>query len=140
MLESFNNEDLSVRDSPYCMNPDVFAHIHYNSKTDIWALGVCVYEMVALKLPSDVPDIQQLGLNIFHDKLPPLPNGYSRALIEMLKWMMCRETERRPSALELLQNVLFKNHSASKVIHRIAKCRFNVSNSEILLYAIVFIF
>lgn len=38
-------------------------------QTDIWALGVCVYEMVALKLPSDVPDIQQLGLNIFHDKV-----------------------------------------------------------------------
>nr|XP_034312223.1 serine/threonine-protein kinase Nek6-like isoform X1 [Crassostrea gigas] len=114
VLESFNNQDLSVRDNPYYMNPDAFAYIHYNSKTDIWALGVCVYEMVALKLPSDVPDIQQLGLNIFHAKLPPLPNGYSRALIEMLKWMMCRETERRPSALELLQNVLFKNHSASK--------------------------
>nr|XP_034312225.1 serine/threonine-protein kinase Nek4-like isoform X3 [Crassostrea gigas] len=115
VLESFNNQDLSVRDNPYYMNPDAFAYIHYNSKTDIWALGVCVYEMVALKLPSDVPDIQQLGLNIFHAKLPPLPNGYSRALIEMLKWMMCRETERRPSALELLQNVLFKNHSASKI-------------------------
>lgn len=38
-------------------------------QTDIWALGVCVYEMVALKLPSDVPDIQQLGLNVFHDKV-----------------------------------------------------------------------
>lgn len=38
-------------------------------QTDIWALGVCVYEMVALKLPSDVPDIQQLGLNIFHAKV-----------------------------------------------------------------------
>lgn len=36
VLESFNNEDLSVRDSPYYMNPDVFAHIHYNSKVRIF--------------------------------------------------------------------------------------------------------
>ncbi|XP_052688322.1 uncharacterized protein LOC128166907 isoform X2 [Crassostrea angulata] len=116
VLESFNNEDLSVRGSPYYMNPDVFAHVHYNSKTDIWALGVCVYEMVALSLPDDVPEIQQLVLNTIHDELPPLPEGYSLELIEIIERMMCREMDRRPSASELLQNVLFMNHSASKVL------------------------
>lgn len=38
-------------------------------QTDIWALGVCVYEMVALSLPDDVPEIQQLVLNTTHDEV-----------------------------------------------------------------------
>eukprot|EP00105_Crassostrea_gigas_P044667 XP_019928815.1 PREDICTED: serine/threonine-protein kinase Nek4-like isoform X2 [Crassostrea gigas] len=85
-------------------------------ETDIWALGVCVYEMVAISLPADVPEIQQLVLNTTHDELPPLPEGYSLELIEIIERMMCRQTNRRPSASELLQNVLFMNHSASKVL------------------------
>lgn len=36
VLESPNHEDISVRGSPYYMNPDVFAHIQYNSKVRIF--------------------------------------------------------------------------------------------------------
>lgn len=38
-------------------------------QTDIWALGVCVYEMVALKLQFDDPELQQLVFNIIHEKV-----------------------------------------------------------------------
>lgn len=38
-------------------------------QTDIWALGVCVYEMVALKLPFDAPQMQQLVYKIINDQV-----------------------------------------------------------------------
>lgn len=38
-------------------------------QTDIWSLGVCVYEMVALKLPFEAPQMQQLVYKIIHDEV-----------------------------------------------------------------------
>lgn len=51
----------------------------------------------------------------YHSKLSSLPEGYSPELNETIERLTCRHTDRWPLALELLQNVLFKRHSGSKV-------------------------
>lgn len=57
--------------------------------------------------------------------MPPMPNDeYSSQLIEIIERMICRNPDERPSATELLQDVVFKNQRALKVRHRIdnAEC------------------
>lgn len=55
--------------------------------------------------------------------MPPMPNDeYSSQLIEIIERMICRNPDERPSATELLQDVVFKNQRALKVRHRIDKC------------------
>lgn len=49
-------------------------------------------------------------------QLPPMPTDkYSSQLIKIMERMMCRETDKRPSATELLQDVLFKKHKVPQV-------------------------
>lgn len=40
---------------------------------------------------------------------------YSSQLIKIMERMMCRETDKRPSATELLQDVLFEKHKSPQV-------------------------
>lgn len=55
--------------------------------------------------------------------MPPMPNDeYSSQLIETIERMICRNPDERPSATELLQDVVFNNQRALKVRHRIDKC------------------
>lgn len=45
-----------------------------------------------------------------------MPNDkYSSQLIKIMERMMCRETDKRPSATELLQDVLFEKHKSPQV-------------------------
>ena len=37
--------------TPYYASPEVWKNKPYNEKSDIWSLGVVLYEMVALKVP-----------------------------------------------------------------------------------------
>lgn len=51
----------------------------------------------------------------YHSKLSSLPEGYSPELNEIIERLTCRHTDRWPSVLELLQNILLKRQSVSKV-------------------------
>ena len=39
--------------TPYYMPPEICNNSRYNSKCDIWSLGVMLYELMALKLPFE---------------------------------------------------------------------------------------
>lgn len=115
VLESSMQKALTNCGTPYYMSPEIHACKPYNSKSDIWAMGVCVYEMTTLKRPFDARSMHQLIFKIIHGQLPPMPKDeYSPRLIKVIERMLCRDADSRPSATELLQDVLFKKQQTSK--------------------------
>ncbi|XP_078320634.1 uncharacterized protein LOC144617592 isoform X2 [Crassostrea virginica] len=97
--------------SPYYMSPEMFACKPYDSKTDIWALGVCVYEMTTLERPFDANVMQKLVSKIVRGQLPAMPRDkYSPQLVSVMERMMCRDTDTRPSATELLEDDVFRTN------------------------------
>lgn len=46
--------------SPYYMSPQIFSSEKYTEKTDIWSLGVILYEMIYGKVPWNVNSIVEL--------------------------------------------------------------------------------
>ncbi|XP_065923663.1 serine/threonine-protein kinase Nek4 [Magallana gigas] len=115
VLESSIQKALTFCGSPYYMSPEILACKAYDSKSDIWAMGVCVYEMTTLKRPFNAHRMHQLIFEIVHGQMPPMPNDeYSSQLIEIIERMICRNPDERPSATELLQDVVFKNQRALK--------------------------
>jgi NIMA (never in mitosis gene a)-related kinase len=50
--------------TPYYLSPEIVANKPYSFKSDIWSLGVLLYEMCALKPPFDGTSLQMLGMRI----------------------------------------------------------------------------
>lgn len=80
MLNGTLSKARTLVGTPYYLSPEILKSMPYNAKTDIWSLGVMLYEMTALRLPFSHPDFAALGTQICQKKYHPLPENYSHAL------------------------------------------------------------
>jgi len=59
--------------TPYYISPEIIENRPYNFKTDIWSLGVILYEMCTLKPPFDANNLPSLAMKIIGGKYRPIP-------------------------------------------------------------------
>eukprot|EP00826_Nyctotherus_ovalis_P039715 TRINITY_DN3837_c0_g1_i15.p1 TRINITY_DN3837_c0_g1~~TRINITY_DN3837_c0_g1_i15.p1 ORF type:complete len:212 (+),score=43.19 TRINITY_DN3837_c0_g1_i15:271-906(+) len=77
--------------TPYYLSPEILERKHYNFQSDIWSLGVLLYELCALKPPFDGPSLHFLGKNIIRGIFPPISSHLSLIHIcRCRRYAVCR--------------------------------------------------
>lgn len=96
--------------TPYYMSPELFMNKPYNSKSDVWALGCCVYEMTTLKHAFNAKDMNSLVFKITSGKMPEIPKSYSSEFISLIHSMLKSNPNDRPNPAKILRNPFIKKN------------------------------
>ena len=90
--------------TPYYASPEIWNDHPYDYKCDIWSAGCIIYEMASLKMPFRGTSMQMLYNNVMKGNIDPIPSRYSVELMEIIKIILTKNPNKRPSAEELLKN------------------------------------
>jgi len=88
--------------TPYYLSPEIINSKPYCNKTDVWSMGVMLYELCALKPPFDAPSIHLLSMKIVRGIYNPIPSSYSADLRGLIKQMLEVRIDQRPDVNKIL--------------------------------------
>ena len=89
--------------TPYYLSPEIINSKPYDLKSDIWALGVLLYEMMTFKMPFNANSLPSLSLKIIRGYYQPPPSSYSKDLIDLVKRCLNLDPKKRPTAESILK-------------------------------------
>ncbi|HVR19381.1 MAG TPA: protein kinase [Polyangiaceae bacterium] len=88
------------------MSPEQALGDDVDERTDLYALGVIVHEMISGHIPFDADSAAQILAKQITEAPPPLPSGAPRALAELVTELLKKtRLERPPSARAVLERL-----------------------------------
>lgn len=93
----------TVCGTPYYFSPELCRNKPYNSKSDMWSLGILLYECATGgRHPFDGNNISQLMHRIVKTPHAPLSSQYSHEFRHLVDWCLQKDPSRRPSIRQTL--------------------------------------
>jgi len=103
ILSSTKGFARTVVGTPYYLSPEILESKNYSFQSDIWSLGILLYELCALKPPFDAPNLPLLGMRIVRGDYTPLSSHYSRELRNLVTQMLIVDPNKRPTIHQILK-------------------------------------
>ncbi|XP_012540854.1 serine/threonine-protein kinase Nek5 [Monomorium pharaonis] len=97
-------EDLIIchAGSYYYMAPEVLSIQPYELKSDIWSMGVILYEMVTKRFPFPATSLAEITKLVHNDPPQPLPRRMSASIVNLISKMLRKTSLRRPRTDQLV--------------------------------------
>eukprot|EP00112_Aurelia_sp_Birch-Aquarium-sp1_P000955 Seg1093.1 transcript_id=Seg1093.1/GoldUCD/mRNA.D3Y31 product="Serine/threonine-protein kinase Nek1" protein_id=Seg1093.1/GoldUCD/D3Y31 len=88
--------------TPYYLSPEICLRKPYNQKSDIWSLGVILYEMSMLGYPFVGKNLSELIGNILSGNYSPVTKDVTPLINDLILVLLQVEPANRPSAKQIL--------------------------------------
>ena len=97
--------------TPYYVSPEMCQNKPYNEKSDIWALGCILYELITFCHPFTATNQAALFIKILHGNYTPLPENTSKDLVDMVKFILQKDYNKRPFMKDIITSKTFLYHA-----------------------------
>lgn len=98
--------------TPCYLSPELCQDMPYSSKADVWALGCLLFEMCALRYAFDATNFVSLFYKIVKVDHGEVPSRYSSSLKALIKQLLAKSPDDRPSAGAILNLSFVQEHLA----------------------------
>jgi NIMA (never in mitosis gene a)-related kinase len=109
VLASTMQNARTVVGTPYYLSPEIVQSKPYNFKSDMWSLGVVLYELCAMKPPFDAPSIHLLAMKIVRGAYNPIPSSYSSEMKSLIGSLLNTNERMRPDVNKVLSLPIMQN-------------------------------
>lgn len=117
-LEAKAKRDRTFVGTPYWMSPEVIKQSGYNSKADIWSVGITAIELALGEPPyADLHPMKVVHL-VPRNPPPELPPTYSSTFRDFVAQCLTRDPVKRPTAATMLTHKFIKRASNDTSILR----------------------
>lgn len=93
----------TVVGTPYYLSPELCQGQAYDAKSDMWSLGVLVFQLCNEKMPYEASNYAALILRIVQQTHAKQTFHYSPILHRIASWCMQKDPNARPTAEQLLE-------------------------------------
>jgi len=129
------SEDMDISGSPSYMSPEQFAGEPLDTRSDIYSLGVTLYQMITGSLPFRAVSINTLARQHFNQKPEPPEHfvpGLPSTVSSLIRKMMAKKPSKRYADMEELLDAIWRlrqitapNRSFVPDVHTISIRRLN---------------
>ena len=113
LVSATKKQASTVIGTPYYISPELCQGKPYDQKSDIWALGCILYEMVSRKKTFDGSNLPALVNKIMTGSFAPITGTYSQELKELIRSLLSKDPRLRPTTSDLLDHALLREAPAS---------------------------
>lgn len=98
--------------TPYYLSPEICESKPYGRSSDVWSLGVVLFEILALELPFQAQSLPALVVKIctVEPNYDKLATSFSQQLIDMNKSLLNKNCDLRPDVRELVKSDFMMKH------------------------------
>ena len=107
ILEDTNHANTFIG-TPYYVSPEMCKNKPYNEKSDIWALGCILYELLTFNHPFTANNQPALFIKILNSNFNPFPPGVPEDLKKMVEFILQKNCDERPSMKEIITSYSFQ--------------------------------
>jgi len=96
--------------SPYWMAPEIMLQNRYDSKADVWSLGITCLEMLNGSVPlQEIPPVRAIRVIPKNPEPRIPPEIYSKDLTDFVNACLTKDPNKRPTVNELLRHPFILN-------------------------------
>lgn len=112
VLDTSEDQARTQIGTPYYLSPEICESQPYGRKSDVWSLGVVLYELLALEMPFQANSLPAL----VHKIVSAEPNysvvetRYSAKLISLCRDLLSKNSDARPTVTQVVKNDYIKDH------------------------------
>lgn len=103
VLSNTRSKAKTVVGTPYYLSPEIIESSPYSFKSDVWSLGVLLFEMCALQPPFNATSLHQLAQKILSGRVDRIPKQYSNGLQQLISTILVKDAIRRPTVNQILK-------------------------------------
>ena len=90
------------------MAPELWKDQPCSKSSDIWALGVILYELCCLNYPFQATQLDELEEKILNHKIEKTRQGLGTDLVSIINKMLKRDAKDRPTIEEIIYSDIFQ--------------------------------